>query len=211
MSKNKHCRQHFSTIVIGTSSGGVEALKYLLPALPENFPLPVLIVIHIAPDSGDGLAKLLDSFAKIHVKEADEGEQMRAGFAYLAPANYHLLLESDGKLALSTDVQVNFARPSVDVLFDSAASSLGSSVIGVILTGGANDGARGLAKIHQSGGYTIVQDPRDAKLPSMPQHALQLDVPDKVICLREMPALLLELSKQKGGLPPRSVHAKERR
>ena len=99
--------------------------------------------------------------------------KIHPGFAYLAPANYPLLLENDGKLALSTDVQVNFARPSVDVLFDSAASSLGARVIGVILTGSASDGARGLERICQSGGYTIVQDPDDAKMPGMPQHALQ--------------------------------------
>ncbi|MES2047432.1 MAG: chemotaxis protein CheB [Pseudomonadota bacterium] len=183
--------KRFRAVVLGVSTGGVDALKRLLPALPAAYSLPVLVVIHMAPGSGDGLAKLLDELAEIHVKEADEGEFIKAGVVYLAPANYHLLLESNGQLALSIDTVVNFARPAIDVLFESAAASFGSALIGVILTGAANDGARGLERIRQLGGYTIVQDPADALMDSMPRNALAHA--DRVVRLDELPALLTYL------------------
>jgi len=112
--------------VIGVSTGGVSALKLLLGALPADYPLPILIVSHITPDADDGLAVLLNTFCAIRVKEADEREAIKPGTVYLAPANYHLLLERGGTLALSIDPPVNFARPSVDVLFESAAEGLWS-------------------------------------------------------------------------------------
>jgi len=115
----------FKAVVIGVSTGGVSALKLLLGELPVDFPLPILVVTHIAPESGDSLAVLLDSMSAIHVKEADEQEQIVPATVYLAPANYHLLLERGGLLTLSIDPPVNFARPSVDVLFESAADVFG--------------------------------------------------------------------------------------
>lgn len=187
---SKRVGKRFCAVVLGVSTGGVDALKRLLPALPATYSLPVLVVIHMAPGSGDGLAKLLDELSDIQVKEADEGEFAKAGVVYLAPANYHLLLESNGQLALSIDPVVNFARPAIDVLFESAAASYGPALIGVILTGAANDGARGLARIRQSGGYTIVQDPVDAAMDSMPKNALALGSADRVVKLDELPALL---------------------
>jgi two-component system chemotaxis response regulator CheB len=131
----------FRAVVIGVSTGGVTALKRLLGGLPADFPVPVLIVAHIMPESDDGLAVLLDSLCAIRVKEADEQESMLPGVVYLAPANYHLLVERGGVLALSIDPPVCFARPSVDVLFESAAEAFGSELIGVILTGAGFDGS----------------------------------------------------------------------
>lgn len=186
--------RRFRAVVIGVSTGGVDALKRVLPALPLAYPLPILVVIHIAPGSGDGLATLLDDLSQLRVKEADEGEALLPGVVYFAPANYHLLVERDGRIGLSTDAPVNFARPAIDVLFESAALCFGAALIGVVLTGAAHDGAAGLARIQQHGGCTIVQDPQDAMTDSMPQSALALCQPDHIVTLRELPALLVDLS-----------------
>lgn len=186
--------RQFKAVVIGVSTGGVAALKQLLGALPTGFPLPVLIVTHITPDSDDGLALLLDTQCAIRVKEADEQEGVTPGTAYLAPANYHLLVERGGKLALSIDPAVNFARPSVDVLFESAAEAYGAALIGIILTGAGNDGSRGLLKIKNRGGVAIIQDPADAEMDSMPKSALQLLQADHVVPLKEIPDLLMRLT-----------------
>jgi two-component system chemotaxis response regulator CheB len=188
----------YRAVALGVSTGGVEALRHLLPALPADFPLPLLIVIHIAPGAGDGLANLLDHHAQIRVKEADEGEAIENGVAYLAPADYHLLVEPDGRLGLSTDPVVNYARPSVDVLFESAAACFGPSLIGVVLTGAGSDGARGLERIGALGGYTIVQQPQDARMASMPDNALARVRADCQIALAELPALLMQLAGQEG-------------
>jgi two-component system chemotaxis response regulator CheB len=186
--------RQFQAIVLGVSTGGVEALKRLLPALPATFPLPLLAVIHLARESDDGLAQLLDTFSAVRVKEADEGESLQPGVVYFAPANYHLLVEKDKRLALSTDPPVHFARPSIDVLFESAAAAFGRALIGIVLTGAANDGAAGLARIKRAGGYAIVQDPDDAEMDSMPRSALELTRPDAVVRLAELADLLLSLA-----------------
>ncbi len=187
-------KPRFRAVVLGVSMGGVDALKRLLPALPAGFALPILIVIHIAPGSGDGLARLLDAHTRIRVKEADEGEPALPGVAYLAPANYHLLVEPDGCLSLSTDPPVNCARPSVDVLFESAARCYGTGLIGIILTGAGNDGAPGLACVQRLGGFTVVQEPADAQMDSMPSAALAGLAADRVVALDALAALLVELA-----------------
>lgn len=188
--------RRFQALVIGVSTGGVSALKLILGALPADFPIPVLVVTHITPDSDDGLAVLLDMLSSIRVKEADEQERMTPGTVYLAPANYHLLVERDGSLAFSIDAPVNFARPSVDVLFESAADVYGTALIGVILTGAGFDGSKGLLKIKNRGGIAIVQDPADAEMASMPRSALQLLEADHIITLNEMPGLLIRLVQE---------------
>ncbi len=187
----------FRAVVIGVSSGGVQALSALLGTLPADFALPILIVQHIGPDAGDGLARLLDSQSPLHVKEADEMEQPAPGHVYLAPPNYHLLVEPDGHLALSADLPVSYARPSVDVLFESAAEAFGPALIGIILTGANHDGSRGLAHIKARGGLAIVQDPADAEAPQMPLAAiaaLAASSVDHVVALAALPALLVTLT-----------------
>lgn len=187
------CRS-FRAVVIGVSTGGVTALKQLLSALPADFPVPVLVVTHITPTADDGLAQLLNSLSSIRVKEADEEELLAPGTVYLAPANYHLLVERKGVLELSVDPPVNFARPSVDVLFESAAAVFGRGLIGIILTGAGADGSRGLLRIKLAGGLTIVQDPTDAEMGSMPQKALELLEPDYLVTLQQLPDLLIRLT-----------------
>lgn len=159
-------------LVIGGSAGAVGALLQILPALPAGYPLPVLIVIHLPPDDKGELAVLLDSQSHVTVKEAEDKEPLQPGVAYMAPAGYHLLVEPDLSISLSQDDPVFFSRPSIDVLFESAADAYGSALTAVILTGASPDGAHGLQTVHHAGGRTFVQDPADAVAPAMPQAAL---------------------------------------
>ncbi len=189
----KNSPRQYKAVVIGVSTGGVSALKSTLGALPADFPIPVLVTTHITPDSDDGLAVLLNTLCAIRVKEADEQEIMTPGTVYLAPANYHLLVERSGQLALSVDPPVNFARPSVDVLFESAAEAFGTALIGIIMTGAGFDGSKGLLKIKETGGVAIIQDPADAEMDSMPRNALGLLKADYVVSLNELPSLVMRL------------------
>lgn len=173
----------------------------LLGGLPADFQLPLLIVHHLCADSGSGLAAMLDAHCAIRVKEADEGEALLPGTAYLAPPNYHLLVERDGSLALSVDMPVNFARPSVDVLFESAASAFGPALIGIILTGAGSDGAKGLKRIKERGGMAIVQDPADAEADSMPRSATAAVKADHILPLKEIGGLLCSLAAVKDKSP----------
>lgn len=181
-------------MVIGVSTGGVYALQTLLGQLPADFSLPILIVQHIGPEAGSGLAKLLDERCALRVKEADEQDEILPGTVYLAPPNYHLLVERGGFLALSADPHVSFARPSVDVLFESAAAVFGPHLIGVVLTGANFDGSRGLKTIKQKGGVAIVQDPADAAARQMPLAAMAATAVDYVLALDGMAALLQKLA-----------------
>lgn len=189
----------FQAIAIGVSTGGVQALKFLFGRLPADFPLPVLVVQHISPDAGNGMAKLLDDLCAIRVKEADEHDLIVPGTIYLAPPNYHLLVEKGGVLALSADAPVSYARPSVDVLFESAAAAFGPGLIGVILTGANHDGSRGAQVVKQRGGVVVVQDPADAEARQMPDAALAATPVDHVVALDGLAALLLRLAKSRRG------------
>ena len=189
----------FRLVVIGVSSGGVHALKQLLGALPGDFPLPLLIVQHISADADDGMARLLAEFCGIRVKEADEQERIAPGTAYLAPPNYHLQVERDGQLSLAADGYVSYARPWVDVLFESAAAAFGRAVIGVVLTGANADGARGLKAIKDAGGLAIIQDPADAESRQMPEAALAATESDYLLPLADIAATLLRLAAGEGG------------
>lgn len=161
-----------SAVVIGASVGAIEALSIILPALPEDYPLPVLVVVHVPPDSRNILADLFTSRCRIPVKEAEDKETIRDGTVYFAPAGYHLLVEPDLTLSLSSDEPVLFSRPAIDVLFESAADAYGDSLTGVILTGANSDGARGLHAVCQAGGTALVQHPHTAVGTAMPQAAL---------------------------------------
>jgi len=182
----------YRAVVIGASAGGLMALKKLLPALPVDFPCPVLIVQHISPMSDNYMSRMLDAASNIRVKEADEKEKLAAGVVYIAPPDYHLLVEADETLSLSADDKVNYSRPSIDVLFETAADTFGSQLVGIVLTGANADGAEGLLAIKKAGGYTLVQDPDDAESPAMPLAAIQLVKPHSILSLREVIRLLLK-------------------
>lgn len=180
----------YKAVAMGVSFGGLEALRTLLPLLVPDFPAPIMVIQHHDPQANDFLANYLDNLCRIRVKTAEEKEKVEPGVAYLAPANYHLLIEDDHTLSLSVDEKVHFARPAIDVLFESAADAYGSRLIGVILTGANQDGSQGLRIIKECGGLAVVQDPKSAVAPSMPEAALAATEVDYVLSLNEIGDLL---------------------
>jgi two-component system, chemotaxis family, protein-glutamate methylesterase/glutaminase len=195
----------FDIVVIGTSTGGLKALQTVLSGLSPEFPLPIVIVQHRGVGSETGLCEFLNQCSSIPVSEPEDKEPLIPGRVFLAPRDYHLLI-ADGNIALSTDPPVGFARPSVDVLFESVADEFGERAIGVILTGANRDGARGLASIKSRGGLAIVEAPESAVCSEMPNAALALTKPDWVLPLEEIPTRLQLLARANG---PRVVpHAK---
>jgi two-component system chemotaxis response regulator CheB len=179
----------FKLVVIGASLGGLKALATLLGQLPADFPLPVAIVQHRTRETGDTLRTVLQFETSLRLVEPDDKAEIAPGRVYLAPPNYHLLVEQ-GYFALSTDPPVEFSRPSVDVLFESAAYTCGPKLLGVILTGANRDGARGACSIKERGGYLIVQDPQTAECPIMPEAALPWA--DVVLNLEEIAGALVK-------------------
>jgi two-component system, chemotaxis family, protein-glutamate methylesterase/glutaminase len=159
-------------VVIGASAGALEALSVILPTLPVNYGLPIMVVVHIPPDKRSVLAELFAAKCALKVVEAEDKTPLEAGTIYFAPPDYHLLVETDKSLALSADEPVLFSRPSIDVLFESAADIYGPGLIGIILTGANQDGALGLKAIAEAGGIAIVQNPETAFQDAMPDAAI---------------------------------------
>jgi len=180
----------YQAIVVGSSAGGLNALKTLLRNLDRDFKIPVIIVQHISPDSENYLIHILNDLKRLTVKEADEKEHPQPGYAYVAPPNYHLLVEPDHTFTFTVDERVNYARPSIDVLFETAAEAYREHLIGIILTGANNDGSQGLKKIKELGGMAIVQDPETAEADSMPRAAIQACTVDHVLSLEEIATFL---------------------
>ena len=187
--------QKIKAIVIGASAGGLYALKKLIPALPADFPCPVLVVQHMSPHSDNYMARMLDELSPMKIKEADEKELIVPGTVYIAPPDYHLLVESDYTLSLSMEEKVNYSRPSIDVLFETAADVYGSHLLGIVLTGANADGANGLLAVKKKGGYTIVQHPDDAESPAMPRAAINRAKPEKILTLEEIITFLATMGK----------------
>lgn len=183
----------FEAVVIGSSAGGIKALSSVLSALPSEFPLPIIIVQHLHPNSDSYLARILGQKCGLKVKQADEKEKIEKGVVYLAPPNYHLLIEEDRTFSLSVEGHVNFARPSVDVLFESAVYAYRDQLIGIILTGANHDGNQGVKKIKRNGGYVIVQDPDTAEADAMPKAAIAATPVDKILLLDQIGPYLLQL------------------
>ncbi len=189
----------YDMVVIGTSAGGLHVIKTLLCPLPGEFSLPIVIVQHLAPASDSAWAGLLNNNCSINVKEAEEKEMAIPGNAYLAPANYHLLVEKDRSFTLTVDEHVNYARPSIDVLFETAADACRDHLIGIVMTGANTDGARGLRCIREKGGLTIVQDPETAEVRAMPEMAIQLAAPAFVLAPDAIRDLLLGVHRRQAG------------
>jgi two-component system chemotaxis response regulator CheB len=179
-------------VVVGTSMGGLRALKVLLGDLPGDFPVPVVIVQHRSADSPSTLGAHMQEYTALPVSEVEDKEMIQPGRVYLAPADYHILVDV-GAFALSTEAPVAYARPSIDVLFESAADVYAEGVVGIILTGASQDGAQGLAKIKQRGGIALVQAPETAECPVMPAAALEATPVDQVLPLAEIGPFLAQL------------------
>jgi two-component system chemotaxis response regulator CheB len=182
-------------VVIGASAGAVQTLSQILPALPADFPLPILIVVHVPADRSNFLAPLFQAKCRMIVQEADDKEPAKAGTIYFAPPDYHLLLEADGSLALSNEEAVQHSRPSIDVLFESAADAFGPDVIGIILTGANSDGAQGLRAIAEAGGIAIVEEPASAYADAMPLAAQKACATARTLSLEAMTRFLLEYAQ----------------
>jgi two-component system, chemotaxis family, protein-glutamate methylesterase/glutaminase len=195
MSKGGTSRR-VEVVLIGASAGGMHALSRLLPMLPGDFPCPVVIVQHLHPDQDLFMAEYFDRLCALTVKEAEEKEPLVPGFCYLAPPDYHLLIERDGTLSLSTEEKVNHSRPSIDVLLESAAVAFGAGAMAVMLTGASRDGAAGLAAVRSNGGLAVVQDPATAEYPLMPQAALDAAGADHVLPIEGIGELLRQMTKR---------------
>lgn len=187
----------YELVVIGASAGGMDALKELFSALDSDFQLPVVVVQHISPQSNNYLVDYLNGFCPMKVTEAIEKQKVLPGHAYLAPPNYHLLIEEDRTLSLTVSEKVHFSRPSIDVLFETASIAFTNKLIGVLLTGASQDGAEGIRLIHVAGGMTIAQDPKSAYVPVMPQAAINSSPVDYILPLNEIAPFLNTISRAK--------------
>jgi two-component system, chemotaxis family, protein-glutamate methylesterase/glutaminase len=183
-----------SIITIGTSMGGLHALQVLLGGLPKDFPLPVAIVQHRGPDSDESLRDLLAKRSAMPIREVEDKDPISGGTVYLAPPDYHLLVDGVG-FALSTEAKVQAARPAIDLLFESASERYGAAVIAVVLTGASQDGARGAAAVKRRGGRLIVQDPETASARFMPESAIKLAKPDHILPLEQIAACLIQIAE----------------
>ncbi|MES2852111.1 MAG: chemotaxis protein CheB [Bacteroidota bacterium] len=188
---------YYEAIVIGVSSGGMNALKIISSSLPVHFNLPIIIVQHLSAHSDSHWIKLLNEKSHLNVKEADEKEKIEKGNIYIAPPNYHLLIEKDKTFSLTIDERVNFARPSIDVLFESAAEAYKNKLIGIVLTGSNSDGTKGIKRIKDCGGLAIIQDPNTADSEYMPKSAIAAIEPDYIVSLEEIVELLMKIDQQK--------------
>jgi two-component system, chemotaxis family, protein-glutamate methylesterase/glutaminase len=183
-------------IVMGGSAGGFSAISTILSTLAPNFKLPILYVQHLHPSDDGNFVRHLGRSVRLPVIEPNDKEVIKQGRIYTAPANYHMLVERTGTIALSTVEKVNWSRPSIDVLFESAALAMGGKLIAVILSGASNDGAAGIEAVKAAGGLTIAQDPATAESPLMPQTAIDTGKVDEVLTVEQIGQRLMKLGRK---------------
>lgn len=182
----------FAAVVIGGSAGGLEALLRILELLPGDLPVALAVVLHIPSSGPNVLVEVLSAHSRLPIREAQDKEPAEPGSVFVAPAGYHLLIDRGPCLALSLDQPVHFARPSVDVLFESAADEYGERLVGVVLSGANEDGARGLQAIQERGGLALVQSPDEAQSRAMPEAALARCPTARVLSANEIAAVILQ-------------------
>jgi two-component system, chemotaxis family, protein-glutamate methylesterase/glutaminase len=194
----KSARKHLTRdiIVVGASAGGVQVLQELVRGLPPDFPGSVFVVVHVSPTSPGILPSILDRAGPLVAKQARDGERIRPRHIYVAPPDHHLILKRDRLCVTRGGPKENGFRPAVDPLFRTAARSYGSRVVGVILTGGLDDGTIGMAHVKEHGGVAIAQDPAEAVFPSMPQSVIRNVEVDHVLSVGEIPELLMRLATE---------------
>jgi two-component system chemotaxis response regulator CheB len=180
-------------VVIGCSAGGMNALRVVLAGLSGAFAIPLIVVCHTGSEDVGMFCDLIGAASALPVIEARERERPLPGVVHVAPSGYHLLIERDGRFALSVDERVAFSRPAIDVLFDTAAVAFGDSLVAVVMTGANSDGAAGLKRIRARGGIAIVQDPADAYAAAMPSAAIQTAGTDYCVPLDDIAPLLNRL------------------
>jgi two-component system, chemotaxis family, protein-glutamate methylesterase/glutaminase len=181
-------------IVIGTSAGGIEALTRILPPIPGTLRAAILVVVHVPRERPSLLSEIFRTKCELAVEEAVDKAEIKPGCIYFAPPDYHMLADTGPQIALSVDELVQYSRPSIDVLFESAADIYGARLLGILLTGGNEDGAAGLAYISECGGTTVLQDPAEAVAPTMPESALKTMKPTHVMRLDGIRDMLVSLA-----------------
>ncbi|MFC0135532.1 chemotaxis protein CheB [Massilia eurypsychrophila] len=187
----------WQAIIVAGSAGGVDALLQLLPGLPSPLGAPVICMLHLPANRDSRLAELFGARLAVPVVEAADKQPVEPGAVYFAGAGYHLSVEQDRTFSLSCEAPVHFARPAIDVLLNSAADVYGAGLAAILLTGANHDGADGMAQVHARGGLTVVQDPAEAQVATMPQRAIDLDAPDLVLSLAAIRQLLQLLGEKK--------------
>jgi two-component system, chemotaxis family, protein-glutamate methylesterase/glutaminase len=168
-------------VIIGGSAGSFGVVRRILSSLPENFPLPIILCLHRLRDIRNGFAESLNIDSKLEVTEPLDKDKLTPGFVYLSPANYHLLIEPGHNIALSTESEINYSRPSLDLAFDTAGFSFREKMAGIILSGTNTDGARGLFSASRNGAFTLIQDPENAQFNTMPNEVLSYFMPDRIL------------------------------
>lgn len=186
-------KKKYGAIVMGASAGGMGTMQQILPRLGKDFQIPICIVQHIGKTDDNYLVTHFQQCCALEVKEASDKEKITAGTIYFAPSDYHLLVAEDKTLALSVDEKVNFSRPSIDVLFQTASEAYCSDLIGIVLTGANSDGAQGMKTIAENGGLSIVQSPKTAAVGIMPTAAIMATEVDYVLPLDEIAPFLTSL------------------
>lgn len=184
----------FGIIVIGSSAGGIEALSAIAEGLTHPFPVPIAAVQHLSADSDTSFIDVLSGNLDLRVTEAQDKMKAEPNVMYVAPPDYHLLVDSEGIFSLSVEEKVNYSRPSIDVLFKSAALAYGRMAIGVVLTGANNDGAEGLKAIRAHGGTAVVQNPDTAYCSTMPGEAIETAGADYITELNNLAEVLIKLA-----------------
>lgn len=184
-------------IIVAGSAGGVEALVKILSGMPENMQVPLICMLHMPANRDSRLAELFADRMPVPVCEAADKQPIADAAVYFAGSGYHLSVEQDRTFSLSCEPPVHFARPAIDVLMTSAADVYGRALVGILLTGANMDGAEGMAAIHARGGLTVVQDPLDAQVPTMPQAAIDACAPDLVLPLADIRELLKLMVERK--------------
>lgn len=179
-------------VVVGASAGAVEALSVILPCLPQDLAVPIVCVVHLPGQHRSLLPELYGKSSKVKVKEAEDKEPLEPGTVYFAPPDYHLLIDQGPALTLSVDDPVNFSRPSIDVLFESASDVFGERMMGIVLSGANADGARGLSAICAAGGMGLVQSPDSAYCAAMPDAALRACPNAEVLTLEQIANRVVE-------------------
>ncbi len=185
-------QERLQVVVIGGSAGSIDALGVLLPALPATLRATVVVVVHLPRERPSLLCQIFQPRCALPVREAQDKEPLEPGTIYFAPPDYHLLLDAGPTLALSVDEPVHFSRPSIDVLFETAADACGSQLLAILLSGANADGAQGLVAVQAAGGTTLVQSPASCAVPFMPEAALAVMQPGHLLTPEGMAALLLE-------------------
>ncbi len=188
-------KRKIEALVIGASAGGIDALLRILPGLPEKPPYPVVVVLHLPDDRDSRLAEVFQQRLPMPVLQAQDKAPLCAGTLYFAPPGYHLSIESERCFSLSQEEPVHFSRPAIDILMSSAADAYGAALCGMLLTGASMDGAAGLAMIGEAGGLTVVQDPADAEITTMPTAAIRLRAPSLILPLHDIRTLLATLER----------------